>query len=354
MNMRVLSVGFPFARVDTDPVGGAEQVLAQLDRRLVECGHESVVIAPAGSSIHGRLVPLPAPAGEWNEAACARQRACARAAIARTLAQARFDLVHCHGLDFAEYLPPDDLPVLVTLHLPLDWYAGGALRCRRPLTFLLPVSHEQCRGASPDLRLLPPIANGVPGNPFAGRTRKRGFALALGRICLEKGFHDAVRAARGAGIGLRIAGELFPWPAHVRYFHEVLAPMFDAHRRWIGTIRGLRKQWWLACARCVLIASRARETSSLVAMEALAAGTPVIAYHSGAIPELIEHGVTGFLVEDPDEMADAIGRIHEIDPRACIRAARERFPLARMLDAYLALYARLVAQTRSVPARRCG
>lgn len=354
MRMRVLSVAFPFAPIDADPVGGAEQVLAQLDRHLVACGHESVVIAQAGSRVQGHLIPLPAPAGEWNDVACARQRERVREALALALACAHFDLVHCHGLDFAAYLPPPGVPLLVTLHLPLDWYPGDALRPSRPMTFLLPVSAEQCRGAPGGMRLLPPIANGVADNPFAGRARKHEFALTLGRICPEKGFHDAVRAARKAGVGLRIAGELFPWPAHVRYQREVLAPLLGERHCWIGAIHGLRKQWWMARARCLLIASRARETSSLVAMEALAAGTPVIAYRSGAIPELIENGVTGFLVDDADEMADAIARVGTIDPQACLRAAHDRCRLGRMLDAYLALYAHLIARARGIEARRCG
>lgn len=345
--MRVLSVAFPFAPVSADPVGGAEQVLAQIDRHLVTCGHESVVIAASGSVVHGRLVPLPALAGDWNDPACAGQRDRVREAIAHALEHTRFDLVHCHGLDFPAYLPPSGVPLLVTLHLPLDWYPGEALRPTRAMTFLLPVSDDQCRGAAPDLHLLPPIPNGVAANPFAGRARKRDRALALGRICPEKGFDDAVRAACKAGIGLQVAGTLFPWAAHLHYCREVLVPLLDSQRRLIGPVHGLRKQWLLASARCVLINSRARETSSLVAMESLAAGTPVIAYRSGAIPGIVEHGVTGFLVDDVDGMAAAIRHVDDIDPLACLRAARERFALARMLEAYLALYARLIAQAPS-------
>lgn len=341
--MRILSVAFPFAPVSDDPVGGAEQVLAHIDRHLVERGHESVVIAPAGSSVHGRLVPVPVLDGEWDDTACIRQRQCVRAIIEQALAQTHFDLVHCHGMDFQAYLPAASVPVLVTLHVPLDWYAADALRPGRPSTFLLPVSREQCRDAPADLDLLPPISNGVARNPFAGRARKHAFALALGRICPEKGFDDAARAARIAGIELRIAGVPFAWPEHVRYHREILKPLLDASHRLIGPVHGLRKLWLLASARCVLINSRVRETSSLVAMEALAAGTPVIAYRSGAIPDLIEHGVTGFIVGDVEAMASAIEHVDQIDSRACLRAACQRCDLTRMLDAYLALYARLIA-----------
>lgn len=354
MRMRVLSVAFPFAAVSADPVGGAEQVLAQLDRHMTACGHESVVVAPAGSRVCGRLIPLPAPDGEWNDLACMRQRERVREIVAQALTHVPFDLVHCHGLDFAAYLPPSGVPLLVTLHLPLDWYPGDSLRCPRPLTFLVPVSTEQCRGAPKGVRLLPPIANGVADNPFAGRVRKRDYALALGRVCPEKGFDDAVLAARMAGMDLLIAGALFPWPAHAHYYRDVLEPLLGEHHQLIGRLAGLRKQWRLAAARCVLIASRARETSSLVAMEALAAGTPVIAYRSGAIPELVEHGVTGFLVDNAGEMAAAIRRVDEIDPMACLRAARERFRLAGMLDAYITLYARLITLARRQPAECCG
>lgn len=354
MSLRVLSVAFPFARVSADPVGGAEQVLAQIDRHLVQRGHESVVIAASGSRVRGRLVAVPMPEGEWNDAVRARQHARIRAAIERTLAQSRFDVVHCHGVDFADYLPSPGIPLLATLHLPLDRYPLAVLRPRRPLTWLQPVSHEQCRGAPPDLALLAPIPNGVADNPFALRARPCGAALAMGRICPEKGFDDAIRAARMANTDLCIAGEVFPWPEHLRYAREVLAPMLDARRRCINALHGPRKQCWLARARCVLIASRARETSSLVAMEALAAGTPVIAYPVGAIPELIEDGVTGFLVDGPRAMAAAIRHAGEIDRRTCLHVARARCRLAGTLDAYLALYARLAAEACAQPARRCA
>lgn len=346
MTMHVLSVAFPFAPVRPDTAGGAEQVLIELDRALVEAGHESVVVAPTGSRVRGHLIPIATPAGEWNGAARERQHRRAQEAIAAVMAHRHFDLVHCHGVDFDACLPPPGIPVLATLHLPLAWYPDAALRPMRPLTWLLPVSRDQCRDAPPDVPLLPPIANGVAANPFAGEVRKCDFALALARICPEKGLEDAVRATRAADIDLMIAGTLFPWPAHLTYFSQVLEPLLDARHRLVGAIAGMRKQKLLASARCVLIPSRVRETSSLVAMEALAAGTPVIAYANGAVADLIEDGVTGRLVHDVDGMAAAVARVDSIDPRACVRVAKERCGLERMLDEYFALYARLIALSR--------
>ena len=106
---------------------------------------------------------------------------------------------------------------------------------------------------------------------------------------------------------------------------------------------GERKQRLLAQAGCVLIPSTARETSSLVAMEALAAGTPVVAYPSGALPEIVEHGRTGFLVEGVAGLAHGIREARGIDPETCRAVARERFSLDRMIDRYLARYADLAA-----------
>lgn len=340
MALTVLSVAFPFAPVDDDPVGGAEQVLSRLDRALVAAGHASVVIAAAGSRVAGTLVPLPAMHGEIDDTARRRTYRHVRAATDAVLASRRVDLVHLHGIDFAACLPPPGVPVLVTLHLPLAWYDADALRPRRPRTWLVPVSHSQARGAPAGAVLLPPIANGVDVDAFP-RLRKRGFALALGRLCPEKGFDDALDAARAADVPLLLTGEAFAWPEHRRHVERDIRPRLDAARRWIGPVRGARKRRLLAAARCVLVPSRVAETSSLVAMEALAAGTPVIARRIGALPDIVEHDVTGWLVDDVDGMAQAIARSDRIDPQACRLAARRRFDVAGTVADYLALYERL-------------
>jgi glycosyltransferase involved in cell wall biosynthesis len=191
--------------------------------------------------------------------------------------------------------------------------------------------------------LLPPVPNGVDTDLYQPAAAKQDYALVLGRVAPEKGFHHALDAAIRADVPLIAAGTLFPYPAHQRYFEEQVRPRLDDRRRWHGPAFGAAKRRLLAEARCLLVPSTAPETSSLVAMEALASGTPVIAFRSGALPTIVEHGVTGFIVDDADQMANAIGRVDAIDPAACHRAACARFALSDTIARYFDLYRRLTA-----------
>lgn len=342
MGLTVLSVAFPFAPVGPDAVGGAEQVCAALDAALVRAGHRSLVVAREGSQVAGTLLPVPALDGAGNDEAGAAVRAAmhgaVRTIIARALEQHPVDLVHLHGIDFQAYLPPPGVPALVTLHLPLDWYPADALRPTRPDTWLHPVSRSQARTAPPGARLLPPIESGVAVDRLVIRVPKRRFAVALGRICPEKGFHHALDAARLADFQLLLAGCSTPHPAHERYFRTEIQPRLDPRRRFLGPVGFGRKRWMLGTARCLLAPSLIPETSALVAMEALAAGTPVVAFPSGALADIVDPGVTGFLVRDAQEMADAIADCDRLDPEACRAQARTRHSADTMLDRYLTLY----------------
>ena len=141
-----------------------------------------------------------------------------------------------------------------------------------------------------------------------------------------------------------VAGEVFPYEAHQRYFAEEVQPRLGGGRRFVGPLGFRRKRRFLNAARCLVQPSLAEETSSLVTMEALAAGTPVVAFPNGAVPDIIEHGRTGFLVGDVAEMADAIEAAGDLDREACRAAARERFSIDAMVDHYFATYADLAAE----------
>lgn len=339
--LTVLSVAYPLAAVGPDAVGGSEQVLSAIDRALVAEGHRSIVVAIEGSAACGELAAYSAPPSDRaiDEAIASAQRARVDATIRRVLAQEKIDLVHMHGLDFHFYLPPPGPPVLATLHLPPDWYPARVWETARPNTWLNCVSQDQVDHTRPNPRLLPPIPNGVPvGLLGAIELRKRAYALMLSRVCPEKGLHLALRAAHAADSALLIGGEIFPYPLHQDYFANEVAPLLDRRRRYLGPLPFARKRRLLAGARCLLVPSLVAETSSLVAMEAASCGTPVIAFRSGALPEVVEDGRTGFLVDDASGMAAAMARVGDIDPVLCRQMARERFSLERMTDAYIARY----------------
>ncbi len=342
--LSVLNVAYPLAPVGSDAVGGAEQVLAMLDAHLALCGHRSLVVACEGSRTAGVLLATSRPRAPFDDDVRRAAHEAHRRTIDEALRSGEVDLVHLHGIDFHEYLPQTRLPVLVTLHLPLAWYPERVLRDVPPNVHLLCVSRSQAATAPPGIGPLPVIENGVAIEAY-GRVRhvKRDFALCLGRICPEKGYDIALRAARAADVALLLAGHVFPYEAHERHFRDCIEPLLDGQRRFIGTVGFKRKRRLLAAARCLVVPSLAPETSSLVAMEALACGTPVVAFPSGALAEIVEEGRTGFLVHSEGEMAQAIRAASRLGADACRRAARERFDLAHTARRYLELYQSLAA-----------
>jgi glycosyltransferase involved in cell wall biosynthesis len=326
-------------------VGGAEQILSVLDRALTAAGHRSVVVACEGSQVSGTLRPIPRYDGTLDEGTKRGAQQETRAAIDRALSEFAVDLVHMHGIDFETCLPAAGPPVLVTLHLPPELYPPHMFRPSRPRTYLHCVSASQRLSCPPNARMLPDIPNGVEESSMAAAVPRADFALALGRICPEKGFHLAMDAGSMAGVPVCVAGQVYGYEAHQRYFETELAPRFAANgHRFLGPVGLERKRELLAQARCVLVPSLIAETSSLVAMEALAAGTPVIAFANGALPDIIEHGRTGFLVDNVEAMAEAMRRVGELDPEDCRRAARERFSIDRMTARYLHLYEQLALE----------
>lgn len=345
--LTVLSVGYPLAAVSPDAAGGAEQVLAALDRGLTEAGHRSLVIAPAGSAVTGTLVPIEPREGPFDEAAMAAAQAETRGAIATVLARGGVDLVHLHGIDFATYLPAPGPPVLATLHLPPDWYPAAALQPVRPDTFVHAVSEAQHALCPASPALLPPIANGIPVERLQASHARRRFALVLGRICPEKGVHLAIAACAAAEMPLLIAGEVYAYPAHQRYFEAAIRPHLGPRCRFLGPVGFSRKRRLLSAATALLVPSLVPETSSLVAREAAACGTPVIAFPNGALADTVEDGRTGYLVPDLPGMTAALARPDRIERSVCRVVAAARFSDRTMIAAYLARYAALAGRGRA-------
>jgi glycosyltransferase involved in cell wall biosynthesis len=310
---------------------------------IVQAGHESVVLARLGSSCRGRLVPIDLPARVYDRSVLdVVNRAYARA-IDDVLERVHVDVVHMHGLDFLSYLPRPGPGVLVTLHMPASFYPAEAFVLDRPRTFLNCVSEFQRRRCPPSRAPLAVVTNGVALDDFRWQEPKQGFVVAMGTVSAETGFHVALDAAKAAGVELVLAGEIAPRPEQLRYFALEIAPRLDDRRRFVGPVGRDEKNDLLARASAVLLPSAVAETSSLVAMEALASGTPVIAAPVGALPDIVEHGRTGFLASGVEATAAAMVRAARIDPAECRGSAEERFGADRMARAYLDLYERAAA-----------
>ena len=324
--MTVLSVAYPLFPVRADSGGGAEQILFLLEREIVRAGHRSLVIAAKGSEVSGQLL-------ETKTAGHAEHLE----AIRHALQVAKVDVIHFHGLDFANYVPVTQVPMLATLHLPLSWYSDSTFKLGR--VQLACVSQSQ--GTE---RSYPVVCNGVDLARFEqGSSMKGDYILWLGRICPEKGVHIALRVAHALDMKIRVAGPVHAFETHQRYFREEVTPLLDSKRSYLGSVGGEVKVRLLQEARCLIVPSLAAETSSLVAMEAMSAGTPVVAFRAGALPEIVEHGVTGYIVDSESQMAEAVESVGQISRTACREVARRRFDSRRMAAEYLRLYEAMIS-----------
>lgn len=336
--MNVLSVGYPLAPVGENTAGGAEQVLSMLDEALVRAGHHSFVIAPEGSNCRGILLRLAKVPKRLDEDFQCFARQKVRAALRFALSRWPVDVIHLHGVDFFDYLPEPGPPVVITLHLPPAWYPSEVFRLTRPDTHLICVSNSQLRECPPGAQIHRVIDNGVHLDRYRPARTKGRYVVALGRICPEKGFHLALDAATHCGLPLILAGTVFGYAAHQEYFQAMIRPRLSGRHRFVGAVGRLRKRELLAGARCLVLPSLVSETSSLVAMEAMASGTPVVAFRRGALEEIIEHGRTGFLVDTPEELSDAIEASRDLSSSLCRERAEAAFSAEKMIREYLALY----------------
>jgi glycosyltransferase involved in cell wall biosynthesis len=244
----------------------------------------------------------------------------------------RFDLIH-NQADFPAhaFAPLVDTPMVTTIH---GFSSDRILPMYAPFQDRVHYVAISDADRHPDLRYAATIHHGIPLDDFRFDPDGSDDLLFFGRLHPDKGAAEAIAAARAAGRALDMYGIVQDQGYHDR----AVAPALDARIRYHGAVGGAARIAALGGARALLHLINFDEPFGLSVIEALACGTPVIAARRGSMPELIDHGVTGYLVDTPAEAVAAIERAGEIDRAACRRAVAERFSVARMADAYIALY----------------
>ena len=356
---RILYVAYPLLTVCEESAGGAEQVLWTLEREMARRGALTTVAASAGSRVSGELFSTGKPCTQPDDYERRRIEHEDRVVelVRRRARQGRaFDLIHDQSGSFWKRSAEVDAPVLATLHLPRSFYPAASFSDVAENVSFNCVSESQARSFAGLRALIGVVANGIALDYFGNeqesdsrlKTGQRRGLLWLGRICEEKAPHLALEIAARAGIPITIAGQVYPFSYHQQYFDREIVPRLRQmpHVEYVSSPKAAGKRRLLREARALLITSLAEETSSLVAMEAAASGTPVIAFRRGALPEVAQEGMTGFLVESVDQVMTALQQVSSITRTSCVRHAREHFSAVRMADRYAVLYKRL-ASTKS-------
>jgi glycosyltransferase involved in cell wall biosynthesis len=346
--LRVLFTAYPLLPVSEESCGGAEQVLTSLEAELARRGHQTVVAACGGSRVTGALLPTGTAPSEWDrleEREAEHTRRMLGYLTASESSADNLSVLHDHSGGFWRHASAARVPVLATLHLPRGFYREEWLRDCGANVFFNCVSDSQRRSFADIPRVIGTVRNGIDLSRFPFRERKQDYLLWMGRLCEEKGAHIAIRLARAVGMKLVIAGGIYPFSYHHRYFDREIKPHIGAGMDgvvFVDTPGRNEKLELLSGARALLVSSLVDETSSLVAMEAMACGTPVVAFRRGALPEVVLDGLAGLLATNEAGMAEATRQVDCIDPRKCREHAEANFSAERMADEYLALYRELL------------
>jgi glycosyltransferase involved in cell wall biosynthesis len=245
------------------------------------------------------------------------------------------DLVHDHTIAGPLIAPG---PVVTTAHCPLD--DGGARLYGRMSRSAIIVAASQAQ-VVPGVPVARVIHHGLDPAPFPVGRGDGGYLLFLGKMTPEKGAHRALEAAFKAGQRLILAGKVRE-PAERWYFERYVAPYLNDRLRFVGEVTQEEKRELLAGARALLFPIRWNEPFGIVMLEALACGTPVLAFNEGAAGEVVEDGRTGFLCRNEAHMAEAIDHVDELDRGACRAAVEGHFSAERMVAEYLELFAQLI------------
>jgi len=340
--MRIAQIAPLFEAVPPKLYGGSERVVYSLTEALVDMGHDVTLFASGDSTTSAKLdAPWPRALRLDPDV---RDWVATYALMVEYVRQRAhlFDVLHFH----IDYWPNSvfsrqEVPFVTTLHGRLDLPEFAAVYRMFPQVPVVSISDNQ-RKPLPDIGWAATVYHGMPEKLLTPvPVAKRDYLAFLGRISPEKGIERAIQIAGRCGMKLKVAAKVDK--ADADYFKESVEPLLaDANVEFIGEINDAQKPAFLSGARALLFPIDWPEPFGLVMIEAMACGCPVIAMRRGSVPEVMDDGVTGFVVDNVDEAVAAFGRLDAID-RAGVRAQFEkRFTSRRMAQDYVNLYERLI------------
>jgi glycosyltransferase involved in cell wall biosynthesis len=348
--LRIAMVVPPWYELPPPGYGGVEQVCAALVDGLVARGHEVTLFgAGSGSGTAARFVSTTAEP-QQDRIAYIYPELAHLMRVERVLADEPFDVVHDHTTIGPLLAPQRPVPTVATVHgKPVGEYAD-ILAGVSPSVGLVAISEAQ-RDLQPDLPWAATVHNGLSVDDMPRKSRPgSGPVVWLARFVAAKGPDLAIHACRAAGVPLVLAGKYVD-DEERQYFDEVIQPMLGPDVTVLLNPDRAACLDLLLAARCLVMPIRWEEPFGMVMIEAMATGTPVVALNRGAVPELVNHGETGFICDEPSDLAEGLRDTPAIDPAACVAHVRAEFSAEAMARGYEGVYHRWAAKGRPESAR---
>ncbi|GHA96881.1 glycosyltransferase family 4 protein [Modicisalibacter luteus] len=324
--------------------GGTERVVSYLTEELVALGHDVTLFASGDSQTSATLVPLRERSLRTDSSVIDR--------VSHLLAQidtvlqraGDFDVIHFHTDYHAHFLPLRylDVPHLTTLHGRLDIADAYPLFARFPNEPLVSISNHQ-RLPLKNVNWLDTVYHGLPETLYRLNEAPGDYLAFIGRFSPEKAPHTAIEIALRTGTPIRIAAKPTDSQVDEEYFNTKVRPLLSHPLvDFIGEIGEREKNDFLGNAKALLFPITWPEPFGLVMIEAMACGTPVIAFRQGSVPEVMQEGVSGFVVDDVEQAIAALDQLDNIDRRACRQYFEQRFSASTMARNYVHCYERLL------------
>jgi glycosyltransferase involved in cell wall biosynthesis len=324
--------------------GGTERVISWLTEELVALGHQVTLFASGDSLTSARLEPM-WPTALRLDGSVRDPNALHVSMIEQVARRAKeFDLLHFH-LDYYPFsvMSRQSTPFLTTLHGRLDLPEHEPVFSTFPAVPVVSISNAQRRPA-PNAHWISTVHHGMPEGLLEPTPSDPSYLAFLGRISPEKRVDRAIHIAERCGLPLKIAAKVDP--ADHDYFEEMIRPLLaKPHVEFIGEISDAQKSEFLSGALALIVPIDWPEPFGLVMIEAMACGAPVVAFNRGSVSEVIEDGVTGFVVEDETSAVGALRHLSRLSRRAIRKRFEERFSARRMAKDYLAVYRDLLGAT---------